>query len=81
MCGKYKPSPVTILHWANAIAKADFEAYIFHRYNKWRPATIWDRVDTTVYHHSGQPHRITFAPQISDMERDISLLIQVALQI
>ena len=44
--GKYKPSPVTILHWANAIAKADFEAYIFRRYNKWHPATIFGIVTT-----------------------------------
>ena len=79
--GKHKPSPVTIMHWMNEKAKTDIESYIFRRYNKWNPAIIWDRNNTVVYHHSGQPPRDTFARQVSDMERDINLVRQAALQI
>ena len=80
MYGRYKPSPITIMHSEKEMAKHTFEKYIYKRYNKHTPITIWDKNNKTVYFGS-QPHRINFAPQTSDMERDINLTIQAALHI
>ncbi|CAE7921609.1 unnamed protein product [Symbiodinium necroappetens] len=79
--GRYKPSTVTIMNWKTEKAKLEFESYVYRRYNKRFPATVWDHNNATVYHHSGQPHRITFSPQVSDMERDINQAINAALHI
>lgn len=40
--GSYRRSPVTIMHWNSERAKRTFEQYIYKRYNKQRPVTIWD---------------------------------------
>jgi len=80
MYGRYKPSPVTIIRWESEWAKHTFENYIYKRYNKRNPVTIWDKSNYTVY-FGNQPHRISFMPQTSDMERDINLTIQAALHI
>ena len=80
MYGRYKRSPITIMHWKDEWAKHTFETYIYKRYNKHYPVTIWDKDDNTVYYGS-QPHRISFLPQTSDMEREINLTIQAALHI
>ena len=78
--GRYRGSPVTIIHWNSAWAKQQFEAYIYKRYNKQYPVTIWDASNKTVY-FGNQPHKIHFTPQTSDMERDINLTIKAALHI
>ena len=80
MYGRYKPSPVTIRHWESEWAKHTFENYIYKRYNKRNPVTIWDKSSNTVY-FGNQPHPSSFMPQTSDMERDINLTIQAALHI
>ena len=80
MYGRYKPSPATIICWESEWAKHTFENYIYKRYNKRNPVTIWDKSNYTVY-FGNQPHRISFMPQTSDMERDINLTIQAALHI
>ena len=59
MYGRYKPSPITIMHWENELAKHTFEKYIYNRYNKHTPITIWDKNNKTVCFGS-QPHRINF---------------------
>ena len=79
--GRYKQSPVSIIHWQSGKAKADFEYYTYRKFNKRYPATIWDRNNKTVYHHTGEAHRIIFTPQVSDMERDINLAAQATLHI
>ena len=78
--GRYRGSPVTIMHWNSAWAKQQFEAYIYKRYNQQYPVTIWDASNKTVY-FGNQPHKIHFTPQTSDMERDINLTIKAALHI
>ena len=80
MHGKYKRSPITIIHWKEEWAKHSFETYIYKRFNKHYPVTIWDKDDNTIYYGT-QPHRISFVPQTSDMEREINLTIQAALHI
>ena len=79
--GRYMQSPVSIIHWQSEKAKADFEYYTYRKFNKRYPATIWDRNTKTVYHHSGEAHRIIFTTQVSEMERDINLVVQAALHI
>jgi hypothetical protein len=78
--GKYKKSPITILHWQTEWAKNTFETYIYKHYNRWRPVTIWDWQNKMVY-HGNELHRINFTPQTSDMERQINLTMQAALHI
>ena len=80
MHGRYRQSPVTILHWKSESAKHAFETHIYKRYNKQFPVTIWDTNNKTVY-FGNQPHRISFTPQTSDMERDLNLTIKAALHI
>ena len=80
MYRRYKKSPITILHWQSEWAKNTFESYIYKHYNKWHPVTIWDWKNNMVYH--GQEfHRISFAPQTSEMERQVNLTMQAALHI
>ena len=74
MHGRYKRSQITIIHWKEDWAKQQqaFESYVYKWYNKRNPVRIWDK---------NKPHRISFVPQASDMEREINLTIQAALRI
>lgn len=83
MHGRYKRSPVTIIHWQAGWAKHTSETYmykLFKRYNKHNPVTVWDRKNKTLY-YGNQPHGINFVPQTSEMEREINLTIHAALHI
>ena len=80
MHGRYKRSQITIIHWKEDWAKQAFENYVYKWYNKRNPVRIWDRNNQTVY-YGNEPHRISFVPQTSDMEREINLTIQAALHI
>ena len=80
MYGKYNGSPIAIIQWKEKWAKHSFETYIYKRFNKHYPVTIQDKDDNVIYYGT-QPHRISFVPQTSDMEREINLTIQAALHI